>query len=121
MEELENEKLYEVSNKFCGLTLYNIEKLTDDWCFMSLTNFADDVETECLLDYDGNGEFIYIDSHGEMYTKTDEWIHPSDIHKVISEAAKGEIFFSCIDAAKAIREKYTDGEYKPFAIFWYNK
>ena len=56
-----------------------------------------------------------------MYTKEDEYIHPSDIHKVISEAANGKILFTCIDAAKTIREKYTKGEYKPFAVFWYNK
>lgn len=120
MKELENEKLYEVDCKFGGLTPYNIENLTNDCCFMSLTNFADEVEKGHIVDYDGNGEFIYIDSHGKMYT-TNESVRPSAIHKVISEAAKGEISFSCIDAAKAIREKYTDGEYKLFAIFWHNR
>ena len=42
-------------NKFNTLSDYNIEKLTDDWCFMSLIGFSDDVEKECVLDYDGYG------------------------------------------------------------------
>lgn len=108
-------------SKFNKLRSYNIENLTNDWIFMSLTRFSDNVEKECLLDYDGYGEFIYIDKDGIMYTKEDECIHPSDIHDLISEAAKGKIIFDCFDAAEVIREKYTEGDYKLFAIFWYNK
>ena len=106
---------------FNKLRKYDIENLTDDWCFMSLTDFIDDVEKDCLLDYDGDGEFIYIDKEGVMYTKDNEYIHPSVIEDIIREASKGKICFSRVDAAKAIREKYTEDEYKPFAIFWYNK
>lgn len=107
---------------FNKLRKYNIENLTDDWCFMSLTDFIDDVEKDCLLDCDGYGEFIYIDKEGVMYTKDNEDIYPSAIKDTIREAAGGRLlFFSKAGAAKAVREKYTEDEYKPFAIFWYNK
>lgn len=107
---------------FNKLRKYDIENLTDDWCFMSLTDFIDDVEKDCLLDCDGYGEFIYIDKEGVMYTKDNEYIYPSAIKDTIREAAGGRLlFFSKAGAAKAVREKYTEDEYKPFAIFWYNK
>lgn len=107
---------------FNKLRKYDIENLTDDWCFMSLTDFIDDVEKGCLLNCDGYGEFIYIDKEGVMYTKDNEYIYPSAIKDTIREAAGGRLlFFSIAGAAKAIREKYTEDEYKPFAIFWYNK
>ena len=107
---------------FNKLRKYNIENLTDDWCFMSLTDFIDDVEKDCLLDCDGYGEFIYIDKEGVMYTKDNEYIRPSVIKDTIREAAGSRLlFFTRAGAAKAIREKYTEDEYKPFAIFWYNK
>lgn len=107
---------------FNKLRKYNIENLTDDWCFMSLTDFIDDVEKDCLLDCDGYGEFIYIDKEGVMYTKDNEYIYPSAIKDTIREAAGGRLLFlSIAGAAKAVREKYTEDEYKPFAIFWYNK
>ena len=106
---------------FNKLRKYDIENLTDDWCFMSLIDFIDDVEKDCLLDCDGDGEFIYIDKEGVMYTKDNEYIRPSVIKDIIREASKGKICFSRVDAVKAVREKYTEDEYKPFAIFWYNK
>lgn len=111
-----------LTDKFKLLDDYNISHLFDDWCFKSLVDFADDVESGGIIDYDGYGEFIYIDKKGTLYTKLDEYIYPSEIGKIISEeASKEDIFFTCFDAAKAIREKYTDGEYKPFAVFWYNR
>lgn len=121
MKEVENEKLYEVDCKFGGLTLYNIENLMNDYCFMSLTSFSEAVEKEYLIDYDGHGEFIYIDKNGIMYTKKDTYIRPSDLKTIFLELLQEEECFSYIDVARAIREKYSDGDYKVFAIFWYNK
>lgn len=121
MRELENETLCEVDCEFGGLTLYNIENLMNDYCFMSLTSFSEAVEKEQLIDHDGHGEFIYIDKDGIMYTKKDSYIRPSDLKTIFLELLQEEECFSYIDVARAIREKYSDGDYKVFAIFWYNR
>lgn len=99
----------------------DIEDLTDDWIFFSLSNFISDVEHGCFMDYDGYGEFIYIDKNGIMYTKENECFCPSEIVKIINFVYKNNKMASCIDVAKALREKYSNSDYKLFAIFWYNK
>lgn len=99
---------------------YYIKKLTDDWNFMSLINFYRNVDEEYFIDFDGYGEFIYIDKNGTMYLKEDEHIYPSDIQNlIISETGKKHLY--CYEAVKIIREKYSEEDYKVFAIFWYNR
>ena len=123
MKELENEKLYEVDSKFCGLTPYNIENLTNDRRFRTLVTFAKEVDQESIADGDGNVEFVYIDSHAHMYTKTGECgnLRPSNIRSLIIELKEGNTELTYMDIAAAIREKFTDDGYKPFAVFWYNR
>lgn len=97
------------------LDKFDIENLTDNWTFYSLSDFIEKVEHECFVDDIGYGKFIYIDKDGTMYLKENEYFYPSEIVNLIKDNKIR------IGVAEALREKYSNDEYKLFGIFWYYK
>lgn len=67
------------------LDKFDIENLTDDWTFYSLSDFIEKVEHECFVDDIGKGKFIYIDKDGTMYLKENEYFCPSEIVNLIKD------------------------------------
>lgn len=106
---------------FTPLSEYDISNLTNDWVFTSLIDFIDNVQRGGLIDYDGFGEFIFVDKQGQLYLKESAHFYPSEIMSTIKEIKKDSRLYTNHDVATEIRKKYQENGFTPFAVFWYNK
>ena len=108
-------------NIFRPLTKFEVSNLTDDWVFMSLTDFVDCVQSGGIIDYDGSGKLIFVDTQGKLYLKESTYIYPSDIRPILQDIQTVLQCYTNHDGADEIRKRYQEDEFIPFAVFWYNK
>lgn len=91
------------------LTKDDFWKLSDRWIFMDIAHFMDDACSSCITDYDGCGQYVYIDDKCNLYTDEYNYIN-------FSELAKYDYF--TLD--EFIKKKSTE-DYHLIGVFWYNK
>ena len=83
---LDEKRKIKIMNKlFTPLSEYDISNLTDDWVFTSLIDFIDNVQRGGIIDYDGFGEFIFVDKQGQLCLKESAHFYPTEIMATIKE------------------------------------
>lgn len=85
--------------------------LSDRWIFMDISTFFIEASEECIMDMDGQGQYLYIDKNCQIYD-SEEYIDFEELQKYFSDDMEG------ID--KLIKDK-SNNEYTLFGVFWFNK
>jgi len=86
---------------------WHFDCLLSKWCFYTLAEFIEHVESSGFTEYDGYGSFVYLDKDFNLYEED------ADVISICRQYS-----FSTIEE---LQEKMSTDDYKLFAVLWFNK